>query len=148
MNIKTLTALTPATAVIFIGGLGLIGGTAVAALQDAIAPHDNTYIDAVPAPAYDAIDAPSAPLILTPSQLAAGPVTLQPGQTLLVVSDVPRGGTFTGTGGSSDDGIVQFEAADDTDDASFFAHKPGTTTAWVSGPDGQRVSFDITVATS
>lgn len=34
------------------------------------------------------------------------------------------------------------------DDASFFARKPGTTTAWVSGPDGQRVSFDITVATS
>lgn len=148
MNIKTLTAVTAATAVIFIGGLGFIGGTAVAALQDAVAPHDNTSIDTVPAPADDVIDAPSAPLILTPNQLAAGPVTLQPGQILLVVSDAPQGGTFTGTGGTSDDGIVQFEAADDTDNASFFAHKPGTTTAWVSGPDGQRVNFHITVATS
>jgi len=148
MNVKTLTALTAATAAIFIGGLGFIGGTAVAALQDTIAPHDNTYIDVVRAPADDAIDAPSAPLILPPNQLAAGPLTLQPGQTLLIVSDAPQGGTFKGTGGSSDDGIVQFEAADDTDDASFFAHKPGTTTAWVSEPDGQRVSFDITVATS
>ncbi|MDQ1176528.1 hypothetical protein [Microbacterium sp. SORGH_AS_0421] len=148
MNTKTLTALTVAVAVILVGGAGFIGGTAVTARHDAVAPHDSTFIDGVPAPDDDTIDAPSAPLILTPNQLAAGAVTLKPGQVLLVVSAAPQGGTFTGTGGSSDDGIVQFEAADDTDDASFFAHKPGKTTAWVSGPDGQRVSFDITVATS
>jgi len=148
MNIKTLTALTAATAVILVGGLGFIGGTAVAAIQDAVAPHDSAYIDTFPAPDDDAIDAPSAPLIVTPSQLAAGAVTLQPGQTLLIVSDAPHGRTFTGTGGSGDDGIVQFEAANGTDDASFFAQKPGTTTAWVAAADGQRVTFDVTVATS
>lgn len=147
MNTKNLTALTVAVAVILVGGAGFIGGTAVAAIQNAVAPHDSTSIDGVPAP-DDIIDAPAAPMIVTPSQLAAGAVTLEPGQVLLVVSDAPHGGTFTGTGGSGDDGIVQFDAADGNDNAAFFAQKPGTTTAWVSGADGQRVSFDVTVEIS
>ncbi|MDQ1135252.1 hypothetical protein QE410_000051 [Microbacterium sp. SORGH_AS 1204] len=147
MNVKTLTAVTAATAVILIGGVGFIGGTAVSAMQNTVAPHDSTFIDGVPAPDDDVIDAPVAPLIATPSQLAAGAVTLEPGQALLVVLDAPQGRTFPGTGGSDDDGIVQFEASDGTDDAAFFAQKPGKTTAWVSGADGQRVSFDVTVAT-
>lgn len=120
MNTKNLTALTVAVAVILVG---------------------------VPAP-DDLIDAPAAPMIVTPSELAARAVTLEPDQVLLVVSDAPRGGTFTGTGGSGDDGIVPVDAADGNDNAALVAQKPGTTTAWVSGADGQRVSFDVTVEIS
>ncbi|MDQ1082607.1 MULTISPECIES: hypothetical protein [Microbacterium] len=146
MNIKTLTAVTIATGVILVGGVGFIGGTAVSALQNTVAPNDSTFIDGVPAP-DDVIDAPVAPLIATPSQLAAGAVTLEPGQALLVVLEAPQGRTFPGTGGSDDESIVQFEASDGTGDAAFFAQKPGKTSAWIAGADGQRVSFDVTVAT-
>jgi len=92
---------------------------------------------------------PLISLIATPSQLAAGGVVaLKPGQMLLVVPDGRKGGAFTDTGGSGDDGILLLAPADSVDDASFFARKPGKTTAWIAGADGQRVSFDVNVATS
>lgn len=159
MRIKPPITLTAVVAVVLLGGVGVIGCASVDAIDDAVAPTSpdgtpeplpDTFITGVPAPEDGTvIDAPAAPVFATPGQLAAGgAVTLQPGQMLLVVPDGRKGGAFTGTGGSGDEGILLFEPADSVDDASFFARKPGKTTAWIAGTDGQRVSFDVTVATS
>jgi len=169
MRTRTLTALT-----VSILSVGLIAGgaTAYAASGDdnglfipgVPAPDSDTFIDGVPAPSPDDASASEngtfirsepAPLILTPGQLASKSIALVPGQALLIVRDVDNGGAWTGAGGTGDDAVVRFEAAttaagDDEAEftAAFFAEKTGATTAWVAGPDGQRTTFDLTVAAS
>jgi len=163
MRIRTLTAVT---ASILALGLMTTGAAAYAAAQETPQPDQSTFIDGVPSPSDDEditpdneeglfIDGEPAPLIVTPADLAQGPVTLAPGQLLIVVLDAENGGIFSGTGGSDDNAVVAFEAATTgaTDDdasfnASFSAEKPGTTSAWIVGADGQRTTFDITVAAS
>lgn len=158
MRIRTSTALMVVGAVVGIGGLGLIGYAAVVVAQDATAPHHSAFVDGpsdtfvsgVPAPGDGSvIDAPAAPIIVTPGQLAAGEtVAMQPGQALLIVGDEHGGGVFVGEGGAGDDDVLRFEAASGLDDASFFALHPGTTTAWVAGVDGRTVTFRVTVVSS
>jgi len=166
MRIRTLSAVT---ASILAVGLMTGGAAAFAAPQsdtfvDGVpAPQSDTFVDGVPAPAGDADEAPDAdgvvlggmpaPLMLTPADLAKGPVTLQVGQTLVIVLDADNGGAFTGTGGSDDDSVAHFDAAvlspDDDEvslNAAFSAGKAGTTKGWIAGADGQRTTFDITVA--
>ncbi|MDQ1175441.1 hypothetical protein [Microbacterium sp. SORGH_AS_0421] len=175
MRIRTLTAVT---ASILAVGLMTTGAAAYAAAQETPnpdqstfidgvpAPQDDTFIDGVPSPSQDEdvtpdneegifIDGQPAPLFVTPADLAKGPVTLAPGQSLIIVMDTETGGTFTGTGGTDDSTIVTFEAATTgaTDDdasfnAAFSAEKAGMTKGWVAGPDGHRTIFDITVAAS
>ncbi|MDQ1111608.1 hypothetical protein QE418_001056 [Microbacterium testaceum] len=154
MRIRTLSAVTAS-----ILAVGLMTGGAAAFA----APQSDTFVDGVPAPAGDADETPDAdgvvlggmpaPLMLTPADLAKGPVTLQVGQTLVVVLDADNGGAFTGTGGSDDDTVAHFDAAvlspDDDEvslNAAFSAGKAGTTKGWIAGADGQRTTFDITVA--
>jgi len=175
MRIRTLTAVT---ASILAVGLMTTGAAAYAATQETTgtrqstfidgvpAPQDDTFIDGVPAPSQDedvtpdneqgiVLDGQPAPLFLTPADLARGPVTLAPGQLLVVVLDAENGGIFTGTGGTEDNAVVVFDAATAgaTDDnasfnAAFSAGKVGATKAWIVSPDGQRTAFDITVAAS
>ncbi|WP_307219892.1 hypothetical protein [Microbacterium sp. SORGH_AS_0888] len=165
------------TASILAVGLMTTGAAAYAATQatpnpdqrtfiDGVPTPDDTFIDGVPSPNHDEdvtpdneegsfINGQPAPLFITPANLAKGPVTLAPGQSLIIVTDTETGGTFTGTGGTDDNTIVTFEAATTgaTDDdasfnAAFSAEKAGTTKGWIAGRDGHRTSFDITVATS
>lgn len=163
MRIRTLTVVT---ASILAVGLMTTGAAAYASVQETHDSNQSTFIDGVPSPDQDEdatldneeglfIDAQPAPLFVTPADLAKGPVTLAPGQSLVVVTDAENGGTFTGTGGTDDDSIVTFEAAATgaTDDdasfnAAFSAQKAGTTTGWIAGPDGHRTTFDITVVAS
>ncbi|MDQ1206288.1 hypothetical protein [Microbacterium sp. SORGH_AS_0862] len=178
MRIRTLSAVT---ASILAVGLMTGGAAAFAATQsdtfvdgvpapqsdtfvDGVpAPQDDTYIDGVPAPSADetpdadgvVLGGMPAPLMLTPADLAKGPVTLQVGQTLVIVLDADNGGAFTGTGGADDDTVAHFDAAvlsPDEDEvslnAAFSAEKAGTTKGWIAGADGQRTTFDITVTAS
>jgi len=165
MRFRTLTAVT---ASILAAGVMTGAAAAFAATQETsapdrgpfiesvVAPQDDTFIDGVPAPQDDTfVDGVPAPLFVTPADLAKGPVTLVPGQSLIVVLDVENGGIFTGTGGTDDDAVVHFDAATvaaDDDEASFnagfSAEKAGTTKGWIAGPDGPRTTFDITVAAS
>ncbi len=175
MRIRTLTAVT---ASILAVGLISTGAAAYAAAQatpasdqstfiDGVpAPQDDTFIDGVPTPSQDedvtpdneqgiVLDGQPAPLFLTPADLAKGPVTLAPGQSLIVVLDTENGGRFTGTGGTEDNTVATFDAATTgatDDDASFNAafsgEKVGTTKGWIAGADGQRTTFDIIVAAS
>ena len=166
MRIRTLSAVT---ASILAAGLMTGGAAAFAAPQsdtfiDGVpTPQSDTYIDGVPAPSTDetpdadgvVLGGIPAPLVLTPADLANGPVTLQVGQTLVVVLDADNGGAFTGTGGSDDDTVAHFDAAvlspDDDEvslNAAFSAEKAGITKGWIAGADGQRTTFDITVTAS
>jgi len=163
MRIRTLSAVA---ASILAVGLLTGGAAAFAASHETPATEQDTFIDGVPAPDQEEdvtpdneegvfIDGMPAPLFVTPADLAKGPVTLVAGQSLIVVLDVENGGIFTGTGGTDDDAVVHFDAATvgaDDDEASFnagfSAEKAGTTKGWIAGPDGQRTTFDITVAAS
>ncbi|MDQ1135754.1 hypothetical protein QE410_000553 [Microbacterium sp. SORGH_AS 1204] len=170
MRIRTLSAVT---ASILAVGLMTGGAAAFAAPQESPAPQADTFVDGVPAPQddtfIDGVPAPSGddeapdadgvvlggmpcPLVVTPADLAKGPVTLQLGQALIVVLDADNGGAFTGTGGADDDAVVHFDAAvlssDDDEvslNAAFSADKVGSTKGWIAGADGQRTTFDITV---
>lgn len=153
MRFRTLTAVTAS-----ILAVGMMTGAAAAfaATQETSAPDRGPFIESVVAPQDDTfVDGVPAPLFVTPADLAKGPVTLVPGQSLIVVLDAENGGIFTGPGGTDDDAVVHFDAAKvaaDDDEASFnagfSAEKAGTTKGWVAGPDGQRTTFDITVAAS
>ncbi|MDQ1085138.1 MULTISPECIES: hypothetical protein [Microbacterium] len=159
MRIRTPTALTVLGAVVgMIGvgliGVGVIGYAPVVAARDAITSHlsafvvgpRDTLISGVRAPGGSVIDAPAPPIIVTPDQLAAGgPVTMRPGQALYIVLDADP---LVREGGSSDDDVLRFGAADGVGDASFFALEPGTATAWVVGAGGWTVTFGVTVVSS
>lgn len=118
------------------------GAAAFAATQgDTSGGEDAPLIHGVP-----------TPLIVTPAELAKGPISLELGQALIIVPDVDHNGLWTGTGGSDDDTVLHFEAAvtgatddDASSNAGFSAEKAGTTKGWVTGVDGQRTTFDVTV---
>jgi hypothetical protein len=127
--------------------VGLLSGGAVAfgASQDDAGNSDEApFIKGVP-----------APLIVTPAELAKGPVSLELGQALVIVPDADQNGVWNGAGGSDDDTLLHFESAavGATDDdasfnAGFSAEKLGTTKGWIAGPDGQRTTFDVTIVAS
>ena len=136
---------TAVTASILTVGLLTGGAAAFAATQDDTSGSDETpFIHGVP-----------APLLVTPAELAKGPVSLEPGQALIIVPDADQEGVWTGTGGSDDDTLLHFVAAvtGATDDdvslnAGFSAEKAGTTNGWIAGTYGQRITFDVTIAAS
>jgi len=153
---------TAVTASILTAGLLSGGAAAFAAAQDdAGTPDEAPFIHGVATPdeyldtVADAdafIKGMPAPLIVTPAELAKGPVSLELGQSLIIVPDADQNGVWTGTGGSDDDTLLAFEpgvvGATDDDasfNAGFSAEKLGTTTGWIAGPDGQRTTFDVTV---
>ncbi|KSU56228.1 hypothetical protein M3672_12925 [Microbacterium enclense] len=159
--------LTAVTASILTAGLLTSGAAAFAAAQDDTGGGDEIpFIHGVPTPdeyldadtdadAGTFIEGVPAPLIVTPAELAKGPITLELGQALIVVPDADQDGVWSGTGGSDDDTVLHFEAAviGATDDdasfnAGFSAEKAGTTKGWIAGPDGQRTTFDVTIAAS
>ena len=156
---------TAVTASILTVGLLTGGAAAFAATQDDTSGSDETpFIHGVPTPDEN-LDANTddgsfihgvpAPLLVTPAELAKGPVSLEPGQALIIVPDADQEGVWTGTGGSDDDTLLHFVAAvtGATDDdaslnAGFSAEKAGTTKGWIAGTDGQRITFDVTIAAS
>lgn len=175
MRKRTLTAVT---ASLLIAGLMTTGAAALAVTHGASVadrgtfidgvptPNDDTFIDGVPSPVDEKdgtaddgqgafVGGQPAPLIVSPDQLGTATITLAPDQALVVVQDAENGGLWTGRGGSADDAVLRFEPAVDggTDDdpsfnAAFFAGGDGTTTAWIVGPDGKRIAFEVTVAAS
>lgn len=137
--------ITAVTASVLTVGLLTAGAAAFAATQDDTSSGGEadagTFIKGVP-----------APLIVTPAELAKGPVNLELGQALIVVPDANQDEVWTGTGGSDDDTLLHFESAATgaTDDdasfnAGFSAEKAGTTKGWIAGPDGQRTTFNATI---
>ncbi len=143
------------------------GAAAFAATQDDTSGGDETpFISGVSTPdehlddggeadAGTFLKGVPAPLIVTPAELAKGPVSLELGQTLIVVPDADQDGVWTGTGGSDDDTLLHFESAvtgatddDPSFNAGFSAEKVGTTKGWVAGPDGKRTTFDVTITAS
>lgn len=156
---------TAVTASILTVGLMSGGAAAFAAAQDDTNGGDKVpFIHGVPTPdeyLNDATNADAgtfikgvpAPLIVTPAELAKGPISLEVGQALIIVQDGDQNGVWTGTGGSDDDALLHFESAvvgasddDASFNAGFTAEKAGTTKGWITGPDGQPTTFDVTIA--
>jgi len=155
---------TVVTASILTVGLLTGGAAAFAATQGGSSGSDEApFIHGVPTP-DEFVDANGdanggafikgvpAPLIVTPAELANGPVRLDLGQSLIIVPDGDQNGVWTGTGGADDSTLLHFESAvigANNDDASFnagfTAEKAGTTKGWIASPDGHRTTFDVTI---
>lgn len=121
----------------------LTGGAAALAAThgDTSGGEDAPFIHGVP-----------TPLIVTPAELARGPLSLEVGQALIIVPDADHDGVWSGGGGSDDDTVLHFEAAvigatddDASSNAGFSAQKAGATKGWIAGADGQRTTFDVTI---
>lgn len=140
MRTRTLTLVSAAA--LALGLAATAGVAAFAADADTPVPASVTVdptVGSVP-----------TPLFVTPDELAAGHIDLLPGQALIVSNT--DGSTYTGTGGSDDDATAHFETgtADTGQDeavfnAGFLGGEAGSTNAWVTAPDGSRISFEITI---
>ena len=137
MRTRTLTLLAASVVV-----LGVVAGvtSAVAAGQDVDSSIPDSVLVGMP-----------APLIVSPSDLAMGHVSLAPGQVLIISTD-DEGTGWSGKGGSADAAIAHFEDATRSDDVSFdagfVAGEAGTTTAYIVDAEGHITTFDITVDAS
>lgn len=140
MRTRTLTLVSAAALAL---GLTVAAGTAAFA-------KDDTTPDAAEVTLEPMVGGVPTPLFVTPEELAAGHIDLLPGQALIVSNT--DGSTYTGAGGSDNDAAAHFETGTTSDDedeavfnAGFVGGETGSTTAWITAPDGSRISFEINI---
>ena len=140
MRTRTLTLVSAAALAL---GLAVTAGTAAFATDDDAPGAAEVTLKPM-------VGGVPTPLFLTPDELAAGHIDLLPGQALILSN--ADGSTYTGAGGSDNDATAHFETGTTSDsedeavfNAGFVGGHAGSTDAWITAPDGSRISFEINI---
>lgn len=102
---------------------------------------------AAPSPSTSAAEQLLPPAVVSPGDLGGTDVHVAVGSALVVT--VPDGTEAEWTGTTADVTIAEFSAGGPSEGAvfhpGFIARALGTTAATITGPDGQRIDFTISV---